>query len=65
MGLSYKIFEDLSPLGLQNQVNAELLLGEESKRREVRIVSQSYFVRADGDMERHYLSVFYESSPKI
>ena len=64
MDLQYKIFESSSPLDLQNEVNINFLMGEEHKGRDIEIVSQSYFVETDGDRKRHYLSIFYKSSPK-
>lgn len=63
MGLQYKLFESSSQLNLQNEVNISLLLGKENEGIDVEIVSQTYFVRIDGDREKHYLSIFYKSSP--
>ena len=64
MSLRYKVFEASSPINLQNQVNIDLLMEEKNEGRDVEIVNQSYFVKTDDNGERHYLSVFYNSSLK-
>lgn len=62
MSLRYKLFESSNPLSLQNEINIGFLMGEINKDKDIEIVSQSYFVKSNGDEERHYLSVFYKSS---